>query len=161
LASCENINNDLGYDDNSTVPCSLVEKQMTLKFNCTLRDMLVGITSLIQQNKLHTPLETTVDEGDYISPSSTTTDLYQLQKDCAGQFKDLRKSLGERSLVIHVDDCQLFFRGIVTSRPHTNTTILAGEIMSLALRCFSRCITPFTNHRNIVWVFSGKSHYQA
>lgn len=156
LSSCYN-RNQFEIDENGFISVSSVEERFEMKFNSALEDMLGRITSLIQQNDwVKTPMfETTVDEGDYFSPNSSITDIRQLQKKCASIFKELREVLENRKLVIHVDDCQLFFKGVIPSTTQIDTLIPAGEIMSLALRCFSKCITPFTNNRNIVWVFSG------
>lgn len=132
-----------------------IEEIFEFKFNAALVDIMGRIISLLQENDSDTPLEITVDEGDYRSPNSSFTDIRQIQKSGASQFKQLREVLAGRNLVIHVDDCQLFFKGVIPSTTQSDNLIPAGEIMSLALRCFSKCITPFTNNRNIVWLFSG------
>ena len=93
-------------------------------------------------------IEQTLVEGDYVSPRTS-----QVKK--GGAFKTLQANLGQRKLVIHIDDCQMFFCGVVRSPTHTATTIMKKEVMALALRTFSRCITPFCGDKNIVWVFSG------
>ena len=154
LTSCRN-RNQFEIDENGFISASSVEERFEIKFNAALEDMLCRITSLIQQTDSDNPFETTVDKGKYHTPDSSATNIYQLHQTCTDRFEELCSALENRNLVIHVDDCQLFFKGVIPSTTQTDTLIPAGEIMSLALRCFSKCITPFTNNRNIVWVFSG------
>ena len=154
LSSCYN-RNQFEIDENGFISVGSVEERFEMKFNAALEGMLCRITSLIEQNNSDPPFETTVDEGKYRTPDSSATNIYQLQQTCTERFEELCSALGNRNLVIHVDDCQHFFKGVIPSMNHRTDTIPAGEIMSLALSCFSKCITPFTNNRNIVWVFSG------
>lgn len=126
---------------------------MIVKFNSAIENMLACINNLLQQNQ-NTTIETTVDEGDYESPNASLSDVNFQTSSCRKKFKELLTTLEDRKLVILVDDCQLFFKGVIPS-VYNDDTIPASEIMSLALRCFSKCITPYTNHKNIVWVFVG------
>ncbi|KAJ2994323.1 hypothetical protein HDV02_001677 [Globomyces sp. JEL0801] len=144
LSSCYN-RNQFEIDNNGG--------KFEMKFNFALENMLCRITSIIQQHNSDVPFETIVDKGRYPTPDSNETD--NLQHTSTDRFEDLCSALDKKNLVIHVDDCQLFFKGVTLSTKRTDTIIPAGEIMSLALRCFSKCIAPFTNKRNIVWVFSG------
>ncbi|KAI8892734.1 hypothetical protein BC833DRAFT_610787 [Globomyces pollinis-pini] len=152
LSSCYN-RNQFEIDNNGYISASAVEEKFEMKFNFALENMLCRITSIIQQHNSDVPFETIVDKGRYPTPDSNETD--NLQHTSTDRFEDLCSALDKKNLVIHVDDCQLFFKGVTLSTKCTDTIIPAGEIMSLALRCFSKCIAPFTNKRNIVWVFSG------
>ena len=113
LLSCENINNQVRIDDTATIDRNVVEKKMQVKFNAAIENILCRITLLVQQNGSESSLETTVDKGKYNSPDSSATNICQLQRTCTDRFDELCEALGDRNLVIHVDDCQLFFKGVL------------------------------------------------
>jgi hypothetical protein len=131
-----------------------IEEVFINKFHVALETMF-GLMESIVKNHPRERFITTLDQGDYHSPNSSTENLSRLSRNCVSSFRKLRNTLDDRRLVIHVDDCQLYFTGIIPNLQHLSDSIPKGEIMALALRCFSKCVTPFAGFKNIVWVFSG------
>ncbi|KAJ3370426.1 hypothetical protein HDU84_001392, partial [Entophlyctis sp. JEL0112] len=91
-----------------------------------------------------------IDDGKCSSPAGSRANINQ------STFDRMYAALNRRRLVVHVDDAQLFFKGIIPSLDSKNgNNINSHEIMALALRCFSKCITPFARRTDVVWVFTG------
>eukprot|EP00842_Homolaphlyctis_polyrhiza_P001275 jgi/Hompol1/2148/HPOL_005888-RA len=141
-------------DDNGLISRSDVEQVFKDKFYYMLVAMF-GTMKVLVENNPNERFDEHVDKGNHNSPQSNPVDVKLAFRDSYTAFESLCEALQDRQLVIHVDDCQLFFQGIVPSIIHSNTTIKKGQVMTLALRSFCRCITMYARSRNIVWVFSG------
>lgn len=65
------------------------------------------------------------------------------------------EALGPRELIIHVDDCQLFFPDVVISHTFDSSVIVAHESMALALHAFTTAVSKVRTSQSVVWIFSG------
>lgn len=125
------------------------------KFDSALVDMFGNMRSLLEKSSENERIDKRVNEGEYHSPPSSLDDVNATTKESAAAFEGMREALGKRNLVIHIDDCQLFFMGVVPSYNNDPSTIQASEVMAIALSSFSSCITTYASLENIAWIFSG------
>jgi hypothetical protein len=115
-----------------------------IKFYAFLENMFYEIHSILQNSEQDQVFVKTVGK----ITSKSALGLPSI-------FSIVQSILGDRRLVIHVDDCQIFFKGVLTGGNKYYDFIPESEIMALALRCFCECITPYAWRKNIVWVFTG------
>lgn len=132
-----------------------VERVFEEKFDSALNEMFIQIKAIIVVNEAVPAFVDNIDQGKYTSPNSIAENINETKQSCSSSFTALLETLGEGKLIIHVDDVQLFFKGVTQSNFHTGDEILFSETMGLALRVFSDCITPFSAKPNLIWVFSG------
>jgi hypothetical protein len=88
----------------------------------------------------------------YISP--TKPGFLDLDKSLSATDKDLVQKIqkSNRLLVIHLDDCQEFFCGLIKNvEQRDNGKVKVGEVMGLALRLFSREVCALGKYKEILW----------
>ncbi|KAJ3376711.1 hypothetical protein HDU84_009569 [Entophlyctis sp. JEL0112] len=126
-----------------------VEDIFEAKFKAALEPMFERMLSLVQ-NFTDAPSVHIIDNGKCLSPPGSKANISQ------ATFERMYTALNQRRLIVHVDDAQLFFKGVIPSLDYKNSdNINSHEIMALALCCFSKCISPFAGKKDVVWVFTG------
>ncbi|KAI8925854.1 hypothetical protein BC831DRAFT_512209 [Entophlyctis helioformis] len=131
-----------------------VQRVFRAKFDSMLTTMFHDIEALLTSNASNC-----IDEAatgiDYVSPNASQQDVRLPKQTPQSAFNGMLEALGDRKLVIHVDDCQLFFKGAIPSPNGIRAVLAKDDVMVLALRSFTNCITPYANRKNLAWVFSG------
>lgn len=148
LASCRKHNfivSDKGLIDRAAIDVAFRDK-----FESALGTMFETMLQLLADNP-NKRVAALVDDGKYQSPTSGSFERETNFK----IFHRVLDALGDRQLVIHIDDCQRFFLDIVPTPDDYGTNIKQSKVMALALRSFSKCIHDFAKRSNIAWVFSG------
>ncbi|KAI9329733.1 hypothetical protein BDR26DRAFT_872119 [Obelidium mucronatum] len=126
-----------------------IEEAFEGKFKSALETMFERILSLVERFQ-DTPSFHVMDDGTYSSPPASRVNINQTT------FDSICGALNGRRLIIHVDDVQFFFNGMIPSLDSKNSFhINSSEIMALAVRCFSKCIAPFARKKDVVWIFTG------
>lgn len=158
LDSCETICS-LAFKNGSLVERKQVEMIFSQRFDSVLKAIFSTI-ALTLEEKADASLVMRIQDVEYISPSSNNQSISETVSDCDLAFKRMNKALKGRKLVMYVDDCQLFYCGVIPSSvvqdPNNSPKrIPASEINALALRVFSQRMSSFANATNLAWVFTG------
>ncbi|KAI8928515.1 hypothetical protein BC831DRAFT_509991 [Entophlyctis helioformis] len=129
-----------------------VQRVFRAKFDSMLTTMFHDIEALLTSNASNC-IDGAATGSNYVSPNTSQQDLPNPTPQSA--FNGMLEALGDRKLVIHIDDCQLFFNGAIPPPNSIRAALAKDDVMLLALRSFSKCITPYANKKNVAWVFSG------